>query len=73
RFRGGRLEVRNVLYMACLSAIQHEPPIREFYRSLRARGKPGKVAVVAAMRKMLVILNARVRDAHAADVQTVPT
>ncbi|MEC5196790.1 transposase [Xanthomonas campestris] len=73
RICGGRLEVRNVLYMACLSAIQHEPRIREFYRSLRARGKPGKVAVVAAMRKMLVILNARVRDAHAVDVQTVPT
>ncbi|WOB48146.1 IS110 family transposase [Xanthomonas hydrangeae] len=73
RIRGGRIEVRNVLYMACLSAIQHEPRIREFYRSLRARGKPGKVAIVAAMRKMLVILNARARDAHAADVQTVPT
>ncbi|RST75767.1 IS110 family transposase, partial [Xanthomonas arboricola pv. pruni] len=36
------------------------------YRSLRARGKPGKVAVVATMRKMLVILNARARDAQAA-------
>ncbi|MCC5054116.1 IS110 family transposase [Xanthomonas campestris] len=66
RICGGRVEVRNVLYMACLSAIQHEPRIREFYRALRARGKPGKVAVVAAMRKMLVILNARARDAQAA-------
>lgn len=65
RIRGGRIEVRNVLYMACLSAIQHEPRIREFYQSLRARGKPGKVAVVAAMRKMLVILNARAREAQA--------
>ncbi len=73
RIQGGRIEVRNVLYMACLSAIQHEPRIREFYRSLRLRGKPGKVAVVAAMRKMLVILNARARDAQAADAQTVPT
>ncbi|MCF3489241.1 IS110 family transposase, partial [Stenotrophomonas maltophilia] len=35
-----------------------------FYRSLRARGKEGKVAIVAVMRKMLVILNARVRDAE---------
>ncbi len=68
QIRGGRIEVRNVLYMACLSAIQHEPRIREFYRSLRARGKPGKVAVVAAMRKMIVILNARVREARAVPV-----
>ncbi|MEQ8045541.1 hypothetical protein ABQW67_22185, partial [Xanthomonas hortorum] len=59
--------------MACLSAIQHEPRIREFYRSLRARGKPGKVAVVAAMRKMLVILNARARDALAGQAQAIPT
>ncbi|AKU48800.1 IS110 family transposase [Xanthomonas arboricola pv. juglandis] len=66
RIQGGRAEVRNVLYMACLSAIQHEQRIWEFYRSLRARGKPGKVAVVATMRKMLVILNARARDAQAA-------
>jgi transposase len=38
--------------------------LRDFYRSLRARGKEGKVAIVAVMRKMLVILNARVRDAE---------
>lgn len=66
RIWGGRAEIRNVLYMACLSAIQHEPRIRDFYQGLRARGKPGKVAVVAAMRKMIVILNARARDAQAA-------
>jgi transposase len=65
RIWGGRAEVRNVLYMACLSALQHEPLIRDFYRALRARGKPGKVAVVAAMRKMIVIINARARDAQA--------
>jgi transposase len=64
RIWGGRTEVRNVLYMACLSAIQHEQRIRGFYRALRARGKPGKVAVVAAMRKMIVIINARARDAQ---------
>ncbi|MEQ7967288.1 IS110 family transposase, partial [Xanthomonas hortorum pv. pelargonii] len=38
----------------------------DFYRALRARGKEGKVALVAVMRKMLVILNARVRDERAA-------
>lgn len=63
---GGRVEIRNVLYMASLSAIRCEPRIRDFYRGLRARGKPGKVALIAAMRKMMVIINARVRDAQAA-------
>lgn len=61
---GGRAEIRQVLYMASMSALQHEPRLRDFYRSLRARGKEGKVAIVAVMRKMLVILNARVRDAQ---------
>ncbi|WP_164276653.1 IS110 family transposase, partial [Stenotrophomonas sp. B1-1] len=60
---GGRAEIRQVLYMAAMSAMRHEPRLRDFYRSLRARGKEGKVAIVAVMRKMLVILNARVRDA----------
>ncbi|HIB8545710.1 TPA: IS110-like element ISStma7 family transposase, partial [Stenotrophomonas maltophilia] len=61
---GGRAEIRQVLYMAAMSAMRHEPRLRDFYRSLRARGKEGKVAIVAVMRKMLVILNARVRDAE---------
>ncbi|MFS5596676.1 transposase [Streptococcus agalactiae] len=61
---GGRAEIRQVLYMAAMSAMRHEPRLRDFYRSLRARGKEGKVAIVAVMRKMLVILNARVRDAQ---------
>lgn len=62
----GRIEVRNVLYMACLSAIRHEPVIDKFYQSLKKRGKPSKVAIVAAMHKMLVIINARVREARLA-------
>ena len=62
RIWGGRAQVRTVLYMATLSAIRHEPRLRDFYQSLRARGKPAKVAIVAAMRKLLVILNARLRD-----------
>lgn len=65
RIHGGRIEVRNLLYMACLSSIQHEPRIRAFYRGLRERGKPCKVAIVASMRKMLVILNARAKEAYA--------
>jgi transposase len=62
---GGRGQVRRVLYMAALTAMRHEPRLRDFYRSLRERGKAGKVAIVAVMRKMLVILNARMRDAMA--------
>lgn len=60
---GGRAGIRQTLYMAALSTMRYEPVLREFYLRLKARGKPGKVAIVAVMRKMLVILNARVRDA----------
>lgn len=60
--RGGRAHVRTVLFMAALSAIQHNPVIRRFYRKLVANGKVRKVAVVACMRKMVVMLNAMVRD-----------
>ena len=59
---GGRRRVRNVLYVATLSAVRCNGPIREFYRRLSAGGKPAKVALVACMRKMLVMLNGRVRD-----------
>ena len=59
---GGRSEVRQVLYMATLSAIRFNPPIRTFYQRLRNNGKPAKVALVACMRKLLTMLNAIVRD-----------
>ena len=59
---GGRARLRMVLYMATLVAIRWEPTIKAFYLRLRAKGKPGKVALVAGMRKMLVILNARMRE-----------
>jgi transposase len=59
---GGRAEVRSVLYMAALSAKQHNPVIRAFYERLVAAGKPAKVALVACMRKLLTILNAMLRD-----------
>jgi hypothetical protein len=51
------------VHVGPLSALRYEPRLREFYQSLRARGKAAKVAIVAVMRKMLVILNARARDA----------
>jgi len=59
---GGRAAVRNVLYMATLAAIRFNPTIKAFYLRLRAVGKLPKVALVAAMRKLLTILNAMVRD-----------
>ena len=66
RIWGGRAEVRRALYMGALSALRHEPVLRTFYERLRTQGKAAKVAIVAVMRKMLVILNARMRDAMAA-------
>ena len=59
---GGRAEVRNVLYMATLSAIRFNPTIRSFYQRLCQAGKLRKVALIASMRKLLTILNAMVRD-----------
>jgi transposase len=58
---GGRASVRAPLYMATLVATRHNPVIRAFYQRLRNAGKPPLVALVAAMRKLLTILNAMVR------------
>lgn len=59
---GGRPAVRRALFMATLVAIRYNPPIAEFYRRLTAAGRPKKVAVIAAMRKLVTILNAMLRD-----------
>lgn len=59
---GGRETVRNDLYMAANSARRFNPPLRAFYQRLLAAGKPPKVAIVAVMRKLLVVLNAMLRD-----------
>jgi transposase len=56
--RGGRSTVRCALYMATLVAARHNPRIREHYQHLRQAGKPAKVALVACMRKLAIILNA---------------
>jgi len=58
---GGRSQVRAVLYMVALTAIRANPVIKSFYQRLRTAGKPAKVAIVACMRKILIILNAMVR------------
>lgn len=59
---GGRAHVRTALYMACISAIKHNPTIKEFFERLIAAGKPFKVALTAAARKLLLILNAMTRQ-----------
>jgi transposase len=56
--QGGRAEVRQVLYMATLSATRHNVIIKTFYQRLLAAGKKKKVALVACMHKLLTILNA---------------
>ena len=60
--KGGRPEVRSVLYMSALSAIRYNPMIKAQYEQLVKRGKQKKVAITACMRKMLTILNAMMRD-----------
>ena len=54
---GGRSQVRRVLYMAALTAKKHNPVIKEFFDRLKARGKIFKVAITAAMRKLLTIIH----------------
>ena len=62
RVFGGRAVVRSVLYMAALSASKCNPKIKVFYERLLGRGKEKKVALTACMRKLLVMMNAMVRD-----------
>lgn len=62
---GGRQPVRDALYVAALPAIRFDPAMKAFFMHLKQKGKPGKVALVAVMRKMIIILNAKMRDAYA--------
>ena len=59
---GGRLSVRCSLYMATLPAIRFNPAIKDFYQRLGAEGKAPKVAITAAMRKLLIIANAVIQQ-----------
>ena len=59
---GGRGQLRVALYMATLSAVRWDADLKAHYQQLRARGKVAKVALVACMRKLLCIVNARRRD-----------
>lgn len=60
--KGGRGDVRSILYMSTLVATRHNPVIQAQYQQLLKRGKLKKVALTACMRKFLTILNAMVRD-----------
>ena len=62
KIRGGRHQIRTVMYMAMLSAIQCNPVFKATYNRLVTAGKPKKIAIVACIRKMIVILNSMVRD-----------
>ena len=58
RIFGGRSAVRNVIYMAAVTAARHNPVLKPFYERLIAAGKPIKVALVAVMRRLVVFANA---------------
>ncbi|TVP05033.1 IS110 family RNA-guided transposase, partial [Shewanella algae] len=60
--QGGRAQVRTVLYMAMMSAMQCNPVFKDTYARLLEAGKPKKVAIIACVRKMVVILNSMLRD-----------
>ena len=70
--KGGRMEVRNVLYMSTLVATRYNPLIQAQYQELQRRGKVKKVALTACMRKFLTILNAMMRDQQPFRYTAVP-
>lgn len=59
--RGGRKPLRDILYMAAVAGITHNPVLKTFYERLKREGKPSKVALVAVMRKMILTLNAMLK------------
>ncbi|HFD87693.1 MAG TPA: IS110 family transposase [Gammaproteobacteria bacterium] len=62
RIYGGRSAIRTALFLATLSAVRHDRPNKDYYQRLVQAGKPKKVALVTAMRKMLTIINAVFRS-----------
>ena len=65
RTRGGRPEVKRTLFLAALTASRYNPALKDAYQRLRAAGKKPLVAITALMRRLVVIANARLRDAYA--------
>nr|WP_136252930.1 IS110 family transposase [Ningiella ruwaisensis] len=71
QIKGGRHQVRTVLFMAMMSAMQSNSVFKEMYQRLIDAGKPKKVAIIACVRKMVVILNSMLRDGTMWDAPTV--
>lgn len=65
--RAGRPRVKRALYLAALSAVRHHPDLKQAYLLLRSKGKPAKVALIAIARKLLVILNAMLKEHYHGD------
>jgi transposase len=63
--KGGRPQIRAVLFMPCLAIVKHNQPLREFYNRLIKAGKPKKLALIAVMRKLVVIANAMMKSGKA--------
>ncbi len=59
---GGRKELRSALYMPIITALKHNPIIKDFYERLISKGKIVKVALTACMRKLVVILNSIMKN-----------
>ena len=59
--KGGRPQVRAALFMPCLAVVKHNKPLRLFYNRLVQAGKPKKLALIAVMRKLVVLANAMVK------------
>lgn len=60
--KGGRMTLRNALYMASLSAARANPSLKAFYQNLRAKGKKPKVALTAVMRKLIILANILIKE-----------
>lgn len=69
--KGGRRRIRNIFYMVCLgAATRHNPVLDYFYERLIAKGKEPKVALVACIRKLIVILNTMIARRQKWDAST---
>jgi transposase len=62
RTSAGRQQVRQALFMSAMTAITHNDTFKAFFKQLKARGKRGIIALVAVMRKLIIIINAMIRD-----------
>lgn len=75
--RGGRPRVKEAMYLAAVSALRHHPTLKPYYQNLRTKGKPAKVAIIAVAHKLLMIINAKLKEYYQScedfDEQSVKT